>query len=153
MADTSISQSSGEGFIDLTDRTPPFRVLVVEDSLLQRKLMAIMLKQLGYIVTTANNGLEALSALQLAPYDIILMDCQLPFMDGLKATERIRTNEERAKQPVVIIGISSDASLEECLKAGMNDFLPKPVSRSILGKLLFRWTQKADHSHRTAETI
>jgi len=121
------------------------RILVVEDSPLQQKLMVILLRQLGYNIGTANNGLDAIFAIRLMWYDVILMDCQLPLMDGLQATKFIRQSEPRTGKPIIIVGISSSVSEQECLKAGMNDYLPKPVNYSILSAMLGRWGRAHYH--------
>jgi CheY-like chemotaxis protein len=124
------------------------RILVVEDSLLQQKLMVILLRQRGYNIGTANNGLDAIFAIRLMWYDVILMDCQLPLMDGLQATQFIRQSEQRTGKPIIIVGISSSVSGQQCLKAGMNDYLPKPVNFSILSAMLERWDRLVQQYHQ-----
>jgi CheY-like chemotaxis protein len=114
------------------------KVLVVEDSPLQQVLLALMLKQLGYTVSFASDGFEAISAIRQTRYDAILLDCQLPLMSGIQATKYIRDLSKLTKRNPTIIGISATASRTQCLEAGMDDFLPKPVSRAVLREALSR---------------
>jgi len=105
----------------------PLNILVAEDNLINQKLILRILNKLGYQPMMAENGLEVLSLTELHTFDVILMDIQMPMMDGLEATQMIRNS--KIKQPV-IIAMTANAmpeDKEDCLKAGMNDYLSKPV--------------------------
>jgi signal transduction histidine kinase/ligand-binding sensor domain-containing protein/DNA-binding response OmpR family regulator len=117
----------------------PLKFLVAEDNLINQKLILHILNRLGYTPDMANNGLEAIQAVKLNNYDIILMDVQMPEMDGLEATEVIR--EQDIKQPVIIALTANtmQGDQEECLKAGMNDYISKPVKLERLVSLLEKW--------------
>ncbi|MBT9584062.1 response regulator [bacterium] len=118
------------------------RVLVAEDNLVNQKIVARLLEKDGYSCDIAANGLEVLTAMDRIGYDIILMDCQMPEMDGLEATRRIRQSD-RAWHSVPILAVSAGVSLEErsaCEAAGMNDFLCKPIDRRQLSELLKKHT-------------
>lgn len=117
------------------------RVLVAEDNLVNQKLLSRMLEKAGYACDIAANGLEVLVAMQRIGYDIILMDRQMPELDGAEATQRIRSSQQRWSK-VPIVAVSAGVSLEErqaCLAAGMDDFLSKPVDRVELVKMLKKY--------------
>lgn len=104
------------------------RALVVDDSPATRKLHTIMLEKLGFNVESVNNGLQALNASAISPFDLILMDCEMPVMNGPVAAAALRGMGIDS----TIIGISSSGMGKECLLAGMNAFLEKPLSISTL---------------------
>jgi signal transduction histidine kinase/ligand-binding sensor domain-containing protein/DNA-binding response OmpR family regulator len=120
----------------------PLKFLVAEDNLINQKLILHILNRLGYAPDIANNGLEALQAIQSSSYDIILMDVQMPEMDGLEATEVIRRQD--IKQPIIIALTANtmQGDEEECLKAGMNDYISKPVKLERLVSLLEKWAMQ-----------
>jgi CheY-like chemotaxis protein len=101
-----------------------------------------MLESLGLKVKTANNGLEALELIENHPFDLILMDCQMPEMDGYQCTQRIRCNERPHLAGIPIVALTANAMTEDrdhCLAAGMNDYLSKPVTMQVLRDKLQRW--------------
>jgi CheY-like chemotaxis protein len=105
-------------------------VLLVEDNEVNQKIVQAMLKRMGYRADLAVNGLEGLQALENKRYDVVLMDIQMPVMDGLQATEAIRARLPPAEQPY-IIAITAYAhlySVDMCLHAGMNDYIIKPFN-------------------------
>lgn len=107
------------------------RVLVADDNAINRKLIAKMLTKMGFESEMAENGLEALNAVQESRFDVVLMDLQMPQMDGLEATRQIRTRGFL----LPIIAITADAMPDDqtrCAAAGMNDYLSKPVRASAL---------------------
>ena len=117
------------------------QVLLVEDNPINQKLAMTLLNRLGYAPVLAENGQQALDALALQPYDLVLMDMQMPVMDGLEATRMIRASgQSYATIPIVALtanAMQSDKDL--CNAAGMNDFLGKPFSRAELAACLQRW--------------
>ncbi|MDE1901812.1 MAG: response regulator [Alphaproteobacteria bacterium] len=117
------------------------RVLLVEDVDVNRMLIAKMLTGLGCAVETAVNGLDATERAAAQPFDIILMDCSMPVMNGFDATRRIRANGTATP----IIAVSAHALVEEvqsCLDAGMNDYLAKPVSKKDLALKIAKWVAR-----------
>ncbi|HEY7638594.1 MAG TPA: two-component regulator propeller domain-containing protein [Steroidobacteraceae bacterium] len=117
------------------------RVLIVEDQALNREVAEGMLVALGLQVATAANGQQALDVLAVEAFDAVLMDCQMPVMDGFSATAELR-RRERAGTRQPIIALTADATSEgreACLAAGMDDYLAKPFSRAALHGVLARW--------------
>jgi two-component system sensor histidine kinase/response regulator len=122
------------------------RVLVVEDNPTNQKVILLRLEKLGCDVELANNGLEAVQAAGKAWFDVILMDCQMPVMDGLEATARIREKGGRRVPIIALTANAMDGERERCLAAGMDDYLSKPVRTEDLIKKLQQWigTASAD---------
>jgi signal transduction histidine kinase/DNA-binding response OmpR family regulator len=104
-------------------------ILLAEDNFINQKVALSMLKHLGYRADVAMNGLDVMAALQRKQYDVILMDIQMPDMDGLDATRRIREQKNLEKQPciIAITAYALEGDREEFLNAGMNDYLSKPI--------------------------
>jgi len=124
------------------------RILLAEDNTINQEVALGQLEQMGYTADVVNNGLEALEAVKRIPYDIILMDCMMPEMDGYKATREIRECEKQRdfryerKQPVHIIAMTAAAmqgESEKCFAAGMNAYVSKPVHIAELRKALEQW--------------
>ena len=122
------------------------RILLAEDSLTNRKVALAMLGRLGVAADVASNGLEALEALETTRYDLILMDMQMPGMDGVEATERIRGEDSpSAYRRIPIIAMTAcamEGDRETCLAAGMDDYLSKPVTVAALRGMLEKWLPK-----------
>jgi len=121
------------------------RVLVVEDNAANLKVTVRMVERLGYRTDVANNGTEAVSMVGLGHYDAVLMDCQMPEMDGYEATREIR-KAEPSEQRVPIIAMTAAAlsgDRERCLAAGMDDYISKPVKLHIVAAVLERWLEAA----------
>lgn len=117
------------------------RVLVVEDQSLNRDVAEGMLKSLGVTVATAHDGSQALEMLEGNHYDVVLMDCRMPVMDGFTATMELRRREAPGRR-VPVIALTADttsAARAACLHAGMDDYLGKPFSRATLRAALARW--------------
>jgi signal transduction histidine kinase/CheY-like chemotaxis protein len=118
------------------------RILVVEDNAVNQMVAVRLLEKLGYSADIAANGIEALSAVQRISYDLLLMDCQMPEMDGLEATTRLRQRETSGGKRIPIIAMTANAMMgdrENCLAAGMDDYLAKPVRIEELKAKLERW--------------
>ncbi len=112
-----------------------------------------ILEKLDYRADVAANGKEALAALSTIPYDLVLMDCQMPEMDGFEATQAIRRGEAgagRAGTPIVAMTARAmQGDREKCLDSGMNDYLSKPIDSGLLAKTLERWlAPKTDRLRR-----
>ncbi len=118
------------------------RVLVVEDDRVNQRVIGHFLKQMGLETGLAEDGHAAVEYATAASWDLILMDCQLPGLDGLEATRRIR--EQRAGRPLPIVALTANASMQDradCLAAGMDDFLTKPLRVEVLAATLQKWLQ------------
>jgi signal transduction histidine kinase len=120
------------------------RVLLVEDNSLNQKVALMMLRNLGYDADLAGNGREALSAVTSQHYDLVLMDCQMPEMDGFEATRQIRSGATPGSQiPIVAMTANAfAANRDDCLASGMNDYLAKPVRLADLGAKLEFWLSR-----------
>jgi len=115
------------------------RILVVEDNPVNREVTMAQLSMLGYQAGSVENGAEAVEALASAGYDLVLMDCQMPVMDGFEATVHIR---EVHRSDIPIVAVTADAmpaDRDRCLQAGMNDYLAKPVELQRLSEVLAKW--------------
>ena len=123
----------------------PLRVLLAEDNVVNQKLALRLLAQAGYRPDVVNDGLQAIDALASHPYDVILMDVQMPELDGLEATRRIR--DRWPERPVWIVAMTANAMAgdrEACLAAGMNDYISKPIRPTELVGALERAPRLAD---------
>lgn len=121
------------------------RVLVVEDNAVNQLVAEGMLEQLGFQTLTASDGREAIAALATGSFDLVLMDCQMPVMDGFEATRQLRASEGEGSH-LPVIGLTAHASehaRQECLAAGMDDFLSKPYTADGLSAVLRRWIPTA----------
>ena len=132
----------------------PLRILIAEDLVINQKLLLILLEKFGYRADVAANGLEAVTATERQLYDVILMDVQMPEMDGLEASREIikRMSAERRPRIVALTANAMREDQETCLAAGMDDYLSKPVNPRALQAALVRtaeWLQyrKTTYSH------
>ena len=131
---------------------PGRRVLLVDDDLVNRTIATAMLQNGGHTVDVAEDGLQALERATAAPYDVILMDVQMPHMDGLEAARRIRALSGHEHTPIIAITANAfDQDRQACLDAGMNDFVPKPIVPERLDEVLALWPQPADQVDHPAE--
>jgi two-component system sensor histidine kinase/response regulator len=136
--------ATDSGLPRATDRDrsgPRLRILVVEDNKVNQQVASLMLTKLGHRVDVAANGLEAVTAVQQIPYDVVFMDCQMPELDGYAATERIRRLAgPRARVPIVATTANAMAGdREHCLAVGMDDYMSKPLDQATLVDRLARW--------------
>jgi CheY-like chemotaxis protein len=122
-------------------QTQAWKLLLVEDNPVNQRVAQAVLGKLGYQSELAVNGAEAVTAAAARSYDLILMDCQMPVMDGFEATRRIREAQAGARR-VPILAMTANAmqgDRERCLQVGMDDYLPKPVTLDALRVALQRW--------------
>jgi CheY-like chemotaxis protein len=116
------------------------RILVAEDDPINKRVIEMMLNRLGLGSRVVNNGAEALAAVKTETWDAVIMDCQMPLMDGFDAARRIRRH--LAGRHLPIIALTANVMPEDraaCLAAGMDDFLAKPVRQDELRAMLVRW--------------
>ena len=116
--------------------------------MINQKVAGSILKQLGLSTDFASNGEQALSILKNTEFDLILMDCQMPIMDGYEASTKIRSNESDVlNHNVPIIAMTANAmkgDREKCLASGMNDYIAKPVNLEIIKKTIEPWIKQAE---------
>ena len=141
---------------EINNRNRRVRILIAEDSEINQQVaLGILDKKLGYKADAVGNGLKAINVLSETHYDLVLMDCQMPEMDGFEATEAIR----RLSSPVLdhnipIVAITANAMKsvrEECLVAGMNDFISKPFDSETLGEVIQRNLKSGNKQHDFCE--
>ncbi|UNC92009.1 response regulator [Candidatus Contubernalis alkaliaceticus] len=126
------------------------KILLVEDNIMNQKLATTILSRKGWKVGVANNGMEALECLGNNPYDLILMDVQMPEMDGFQATARIRQKEQETGKHIPIIAMTAHAmkgDMERCLQAGMDDYISKPIDAKKLYLMVEEGIQKIRAKH------
>jgi len=124
---------------------PDLRVLVADDNLVNQKLAVRMLAKMQIRADVAGNGLEAVARLRERPYDLILMDCQMPAMSGYEATAEIRRQEPPGNH-VIILALTAEAlagSRDRCLAAGMDDFIAKPINFASLAAAVQKWSSQS----------
>ncbi|MDH4274429.1 MAG: response regulator [Gammaproteobacteria bacterium] len=118
-------------------------ILVAEDNPVNQKIIVAMLTKMGYRVDVAINGAEAVEAADRGGYALILMDCQMPVMDGYEATKAIRGRETTGTR-VPILALSANSigeQRERCSEAGIDDFVAKPIRYELLQEKIVQWTQ------------
>jgi CheY-like chemotaxis protein len=136
---SSVAEQSSTKLSEDFARHYPLRILIAEDNPVNQVLATRALKKLGLDPVLADNGIIALEEVQRSHYDIILMDVQMPEMDGLEATRLIRKG---IQQQPIIIAMTANAMAEDkqaCLEAGMDDYMSKPVQLEELVKSLEKW--------------
>ena len=119
---------------------------MAEDNAINQRVGKLILQRAGYQIDLVSDGSEAVAAHRNQPYDLMLMDCQMPTMDGFEASRKIR--ELDGKQPV-IIAVTANALVgerEKCLEAGMNDYLSKPFQADQLVGVIRKWAVSRDDS-------
>lgn len=145
--DTSASGGSA-GLKSPKDLGRIARILVAEDNPVNQMVAQAMINKLGYQADIVANGQETINALRMIPYDLVLMDCRMPEMDGFEATRLIRKEESKVLDPKIpIIAMTASAmsgDRENCLRAGMNDFISKPVRKQTLGQMIATWLKNRE---------
>ena len=127
-----------------TSIMPAGKVLIAEDNEINQKVISLMIKSLKIDYDIVDNGTRALERLNSTPYDLILMDCQMPELNGYETTRIIRRSDKPYQQ-IPIIALTANAmksDREECLASGMNDFIPKPINQENLNSILREWLSK-----------
>ena len=116
----------------------PLRILLAEDNVVNQKLALRLLQQMGYRADLASNGVEAIECIERQRYDVVLMDVQMPEMDGLEATRRITARWQPGERPriVAMTANAMQGDREECLAAGMDDYVTKPIRVDALVEAL-----------------
>ncbi len=124
-----------------------FHVLIVDDNPINRKVVEEICKRLKWLPHTANDGSQAVTMLEEKEYDLVLMDCQMPVMDGYEATREIRKKNSKIKNHAVpIIAVTANTNPEnkaKCIEAGMDDFISKPIKLEILEQLIQKLLKKS----------
>lgn len=118
------------------DRSMPLRILLAEDNAVNQMVALQMLKRLGYSADVATNGLEVLQALERQQYDVVLMDVQMPEMDGIAAARKIRERWPKGPKIIAITAYALEGDREKCLKAGMDNYITKPIQIEVLRSVL-----------------
>jgi PAS domain S-box-containing protein len=137
----AVEETTAAAPVPLTDGPVKVRVLLAEDNLVNQKVALVMLRKFGIEADVVTSGIEALDALLGVSYDLVLMDCQMPLMDGYEATRRIR-ERERGSRRIPVVAMTANAMVgdrERCLESGMDDHIPKPVRVTELQRALARW--------------
>ena len=141
---------------DLAATTPSSkRILVAEDNVINQVLAKRLLESLGYSCHIVENGREAIDAVFHAPYDLVLMDCHMPELDGYDATRQIRKLEVPGSRiPIVAVtanAMSGDETL--CIEAGMDDYLTKPINKAALKAKLEKWLKEGHLNNLPSEKV
>ena len=126
----------------------PLSILLVEDNQVNQLVASSLLKKLGHQADHAENGQKAIHALEQKHYDMVLMDCQMPVMNGYEATQRIRQNPNWKSLPIIAVTANvMQGDREDCLASGMNDYITKPYKRDELRAVINRWRPVAAQEH------
>ena len=121
-----------------SDQARPL-ILVVDDNATMRKLVTAQLSKLGFASDMAVDGQEALDKIAEHPYKMVLMDVQMPTMDGIEATKRLRERETQTNQHTTLVALTGHCSRTDCIAAGMDDYVAKPMNIATLRKIVEKW--------------
>ena len=147
---------SNQGQLEALAKRRGQRILLVEDTPVNQQVSLGMLKQLGFDAELAENGAEAVSLYQQKSFDLILMDIQMPVMDGYEATSSIRGIEQKTGHSTSIVALTAHAmggDREKCIEKGMDDHLSKPLSKQSLIDVLLRWLPEPSNSEGLESTV
>ncbi|MGL1902813.1 MAG: response regulator [Fibrobacterales bacterium] len=120
--------------------TNPLTILIADDNYATQKLLSTILSKQGHTIVAASNGIEVLTQLSQQRFHLIIMDCNMPQMNGIEATQKIRV--EMGNTETIIVGSSShtkNIDIQSCHKMGMNDFIAKPITREALLLCIKKW--------------
>ncbi len=151
--------SDGAGPTEKLGDRHPLRILLAEDNTVNQQIAILVLESMGYRADVASNGVEAVEAVENLPYDLVLMDVQMPEMDGLEATRQIRarpTPPERGDRPIRIVAMTANAmqgDREACIAAGMDDYLAKPIRPEELAAALEATPRRSDSTEPTPDEV
>ena len=138
-----------DGSVPFHDYSRKLHILLAEDEPINSILAATILEEKGWKVTTVANGQEAFDTWKSGNFDLILMDVQMPEMDGFQSTAAIRLEEEKTKQHIPIVAMTAHAlggDQEKCLQAGMDGYVSKPISQGILYNEIIKLIQMKNSS-------
>ncbi len=122
------------------------RILVAEDNATNQSVFLAQLEKLGYQCHIASDGAEAVEALRKEKFDLVLMDCQMPRMDGFEAARRIRESGEMDIPIIAVTASAMSTDRERCIRGGMSDYLSKPVEIGVLSEMLAKWLSEPDET-------
>lgn len=140
----AMTKAISKDILDVLAEQHPLRILVAEDIPSNQTVLLEMLKRMGYRADAVTNGKEVLKALEIRPYDLILMDVKMPELDGIEAAKEIRRRwPDNGPKIVAITAYALHGDKERCLEAGMDDYIAKPVQKEDLAEVLKRYALKA----------
>lgn len=119
------------------------RILIAEDDPIDQRVIQLMLQRAGYSVDVVSNGREAVAALYARKYDLVLMDCLMPQMDGLEAAQHIRKFEEHQPAIIAVTAYMKPGYREQCLESGMDDYLSKPYHWQQLLRMVRKYLERS----------
>ena len=153
-AEPGVGEDTASPALTIATLFADFPVLLVEDDPVNRHVARSLLSTAGLQVDVAEDGLAALKSVREKSYTLILMDIQMPHMDGLQATRVIRTLPEYSAVPIIAVTANaSEGDRQRCFDAGMNDFIPKPINARLLYSVVLRWlSQKSEHETALLDT-
>ncbi|MCK5235858.1 MAG: response regulator, partial [Deltaproteobacteria bacterium] len=133
------------------------RILITEDNITNQKVARNILEKLGYQVDIAANGQEAIEALEAQPYNLVLMDCHMPVMDGYEATREIRNSTSQVRNHnIPIIAMTANAmkgDRDDCIEAGMDDYIAKPIDPKSLAEMVEKWLSELSEPDREESSL
>ena len=146
----SLTDRVPEQLLETTEALKPIKgasILLVEDNAINQQVATELLEQAGFVVTVANNGKQSVQAVKISKFDLVLMDIQMPEMDGYEATRIIRKESRFDSLPIIALTAHAmDGESEKCLNSGMNDYLSKPIKTNKLYAVLAKWIKPGKRS-------